>query len=60
MKQITGGVTAAKGYKAAATAAGIKYQDRTAVDARFRGRIEIQNMIIFLLPLYSWQVYWSI
>ena len=29
MKQITGGVTAAKGYKAAATAAGIKYQDRT-------------------------------
>lgn len=29
MKQIKGGVTAAKGYEAAATAAGIKYQDRT-------------------------------
>lgn len=29
MKQIKGGVTAAKGYKAAATAAGIKYTDRT-------------------------------
>lgn len=29
MKQIKGGVTAAKGYEAAAAAAGIKYQDRT-------------------------------
>ena len=29
MKQITGGVTAAKGYEAASTAAGIKYQGRT-------------------------------
>lgn len=29
MKQIKGGVTAAKGYKAAATAAGIKYTGRT-------------------------------
>ena len=29
MKQIKGGVTAAKGYKAASTAAGIKYQGRT-------------------------------
>lgn len=29
MEQITGGVTAAKGYQAAATAAGIKYQGRT-------------------------------
>ena len=29
MKQIKGGVTAAKGYEAASTAAGIKYQDRT-------------------------------
>ena len=29
MKKIDGGVTAAKGYKAAATAAGIKYQNRT-------------------------------
>lgn len=29
MKQITGGVTAAKGFKAASTAAGIKYKDRT-------------------------------
>ncbi len=29
MKQVKGGVTAAKGYEAAATAAGIKYQDRT-------------------------------
>lgn len=29
MKIITGGVTAAKGYQAAATAAGIKYTDRT-------------------------------
>lgn len=28
MKQITGGVTAAKGFKAASTAAGIKYRDR--------------------------------
>ena len=28
MKQITGGVTAAKGFKAASTAAGIKYKDR--------------------------------
>lgn len=28
MKQITGGVTAAKGFMAASTAAGIKYQDR--------------------------------
>lgn len=28
MKQIDGGVTAAKGFKAAATAAGIKYKDR--------------------------------
>ena len=29
MKQITGGITAAKGFKAASTAAGIKYKDRT-------------------------------
>ena len=29
MKQIKGGVTAAKGYEAASTAAGIKYKDRT-------------------------------
>ncbi len=29
MEKITGGVTAAKGYQAAATAAGIKYQGRT-------------------------------
>ena len=29
MKQIKGGVTAAKGFKAASTAAGIKYKDRT-------------------------------
>ncbi len=29
MKQITGGVTAAKGFEAASTAAGIKYQGRT-------------------------------
>ncbi len=29
MKQIKGGVTAAKGYEAAATAAGIKYKERT-------------------------------
>ena len=29
MKQIKGGVTAAKGYEAASTAAGIKYQGRT-------------------------------
>lgn len=29
MKKITGGVTAAKGFKAASTAAGIKYKDRT-------------------------------
>ena len=28
MKQIKGGVTAAKGYEAASTAAGIKYQGR--------------------------------
>ena len=28
MKQITGGVTAAKGFMAASTAAGIKYKDR--------------------------------
>ena len=29
MKIITGGVTAAKGFRAASTAAGIKYQGRT-------------------------------
>lgn len=29
MKQMTGGVTAAKGFQAASTAAGIKYKDRT-------------------------------
>ena len=29
MKQIRGGATAAKGFLAADTAAGIKYQDRT-------------------------------
>ncbi len=29
MKRINGGVTAAKGYKASAVAAGLKYQDRT-------------------------------
>ena len=29
MEKIKGGVTAAKGFKAAATAAGIKYTDRT-------------------------------
>ena len=29
MEKIKGGVTAAKGYEAAATAAGIKYKDRT-------------------------------
>lgn len=28
MEQITGGVTAAKGFQAASTAAGIKYKDR--------------------------------
>ena len=28
MKEITGGVTAAKGFQAASTAAGIKYNDR--------------------------------
>ena len=28
MKQITGGVNAAKGFQAASTAAGIKYKDR--------------------------------
>ena len=28
MKEITGGVTAAKGFQAASTAAGIKYKDR--------------------------------
>ena len=28
MKQITGGVTAAKGFEAAGTQAGIKYQNR--------------------------------
>ena len=28
MKKIKGGVTAAKGFRAAATAAGIKYKDR--------------------------------
>ena len=31
MKQIKGGVTAAKGYEAASTAAGIKYQGRTVM-----------------------------
>lgn len=31
MKQIKGGVTAAKGYEAASTATGIKYQGRTAM-----------------------------
>ena len=29
MRQIEGGVTAAKGFEAAATAAAIKYKDRT-------------------------------
>ena len=29
MKEIKGGITAAKGFKAASTAAGIKYQGRT-------------------------------
>ena len=29
MKQVKGGVTAAKGFEAASTAAGIKYKDRT-------------------------------
>ena len=29
MKQIKGGVTAAKGFEAASTAAGIKYEGRT-------------------------------
>ena len=29
MKKITGGVTAAKGFEAAAAAAGIKYENRT-------------------------------
>ena len=29
MEKIKGGVTAAKGYEAAAAAAGIKYKDRT-------------------------------
>ena len=29
MKQITGGATAAKGFQAACTAAGIKYENRT-------------------------------
>ena len=28
LKKISGGVTAAKGFKAASTAAGIKYKDR--------------------------------
>ena len=28
MKQVKGGVTAAKGFEAASTAAGIKYKDR--------------------------------
>ena len=32
MKKITGGVTAAKGFEAAAAAAGIKYENRTDMD----------------------------
>ena len=31
MKKITGGVTAAKGFEAAAAAAGIKYENRTDI-----------------------------
>ena len=36
MKQIKGGVTAAKGYEAASTAAGIKYQGRTDMALIYR------------------------
>ena len=38
MKQVKGGVTAAKGFEAASTAAGIKYKDRygnTETDGTF-------------------------
>ena len=39
MKQITGGVTAAKGFQAASTEAGIKYKDRKDMATRGRRRI---------------------
>ena len=40
MKQVKGGVTAAKGFEAASTAAGIKYKDRTG---SMRGSRNIYN-----------------
>ena len=45
MKQIKGGVTAAKGYEAASTAAGIKYQGRTdmAIDPIARCLVYLQE-----------------
>ena len=50
MKQIKGGVTAAKGFKAASTAAGIKYKDRTDM-AMIRIAVNIMRPIFFLFLL---------
>ena len=42
MKQVKGGVTAAKGFEAASTAAGIKYKDRT-------------DMALYTARFHAWQ-----
>ena len=47
MKKVEGGVTAAEGFQAASTAAGIKYKDRTVW----------QFVNTYLNECYSFQIY---
>ena len=52
MKQIKGGVTAAKGYEAASTAAGIKYQGRTDM-ALIYSQVPCVSAGIIRMPRHS-------
>ena len=45
MKEITGGVTAAKGFQAASTAAGIKYRRAVSADRIFHTRYKRLGII---------------
>ena len=46
MKIIEGGVTAAKGFEAASTAAKIKYQDRTDMASTARFHVNVQEHLL--------------
>ena len=51
MKQVKGGVTAAKGFEAASTAAGIKYKDRTDMASK-QMLIRLTEMVMELSDTY--------